>query len=231
MLNLKNVQDRMVQPLLIIACGALAREIKALKQANAWEFVHLHYLEADLHNHPEQIPARLQATIEQYKPDYAAIFVAYADCGTGGALDRVLAEAGVERLAGAHCYAFYAGQQRFADLVDEEIGSFYLTDFLARHFERLVVQGLKLDRYPMLKDEMFRHYQRVVYLAQTEDPSLLQLAQHAAAYLGLDFKHVHCGYGELASTLQQVVQQHYDRKSSDLLARYSVADYVEARSG
>ncbi|WP_020395657.1 DUF1638 domain-containing protein [Thiolinea disciformis] len=208
----------MLKPLMVIACGALAREIKTLKQVNAWEFMHLHYLDADLHNHPEQIPARLQAAIQQYKAHYEQIFVAYADCGTGGGIDRVLVQEKVERLAGAHCYAFYAGQAKFAELVEQELGSFYLTDFLARHFERLVIQGFKLDRYPVLKDELFRHYQRVVYLSQTEDPQILQLAQQAATYLGLAFEHVHCGYGELASTLQQLVQRHYDRESHHLLA-------------
>ncbi len=189
--------------ILVIACGALAREIKQLKQLNAWDYLDLYCLDAELHNRPHLIPARLQAAIQAKRSNYSKLFAAYADCGTGGLIDQVLLAEGVERLPGAHCYAFFAGLDVFEQLAEEESGSFYLTDFLARHFERLVVQALKLNRYPALKDELFRHYRRLVYLSQTENTELFKVAQAAADYLGLEFKHVHTGYGLLESRLNE----------------------------
>ena len=194
-------------PILVLACGALAREIQQLKLLNGWEHLKLKCLEADLHNRPERIPMRIRAEIQRYRDQYAQIFVAYADCGTGGLLDRVLEEEGVERLPGAHCYAFFAGQQPFADLAEAELGSFYLTDFLARHFERLVIKGMQLDKHPELLPMYFNHYTRLVYLAQTSNPDLLAKAQAAAEYLQLEFKLVSTGYGELATELARIAQR------------------------
>ncbi len=186
---------------LIIACGAIAKEIQQVKQLNQWEHVKLQCLDAELHNHPEQIPAKLQAAIDQYRDEYEHIFIGYADCGTGGHIDRIIAQEGLERLPGAHCYAFFHGVAAFEQLAAEELGTFYLTDFLARHFERLIVRGFKLDKHPELVDMMFGRYKRLIYLAQTEDTALMEAAQKAAQYLGLEFSHIHTGYGELESSL------------------------------
>lgn len=196
-----------VEPVLVLACGALAREIQQLKLMNGWEHLKIKCLEADLHNRPERIPERIRADIQRYRPQYTQIFVAYADCGTGGLLDRVLVEEQVERLPGAHCYATFAGQQPFAELAEAELGSFYLTDFLARHFERLVIKGMQLDKHPELLPLYFNHYKRLVYLAQTSNPDLLAKAQAAAEFLHLEFKLVQTGYGELATELARIAQR------------------------
>lgn len=186
---------------LIIACGALAREINQLKLLNGWSHVKLQCLEAELHNRPEKIPGKLRAAIDKYRDQYAQIFIGYADCGTGGEIDRICEEEGLERLPGAHCYAFFAGLTEFDQLAEEELGSFYLTDFLVRHFERLIIRGLGIDKHPQLAEMYFGHYKRLVYLAQTRDSELTAAAEKAARYLGLEFKHVFTGYGELESGL------------------------------
>jgi|SRR5882724_5772223 len=190
---------------LAIACGALAREIVALKRLNGWETLDIECLPPELHNRPERIPAAVLAAIQAARSRYARIFVAYADCGTGGGLDRVLAAEGIERLPGAHCYEFYASAEAFAALHEAEPGTFYLTDFLVRHFERLVIEGLGLDRHPELAHEYFRNYRRVVYLAQLEDAALTAAAQAAAQRLNLAFERRLTGYGELARGLGQAV--------------------------
>ena len=189
------------EPILVIACGALAREIDALKRRWGWRHLHLKCIDARLHNRPAEIPGRLRQMIRRHRAEYGEIFVAYADCGTAGGIDRVLAEEGAERLEGAHCYEFFAGRERFAALSAAEPGTFYLTDFLARHFDRFVMKPLGLDRHPELRDAYFGNYRKLVYLSQTEDARLLESATQAAARLDLEFEHVHCGYGELASGL------------------------------
>jgi len=194
-----------VQPMLIIACGALAREIMAVVRANAWSQVRVECLPADLHNHPERIPEAVRRKLEQVDRARERVFVAYADCGTGGLLDQVLEAHGVQRLAGAHCYEFYAGAQVFAELAEAEPGTFYLTDFLARHFQRLVVTGLGLDRHPQLAALYFGNYRRLVYLAQREDPLLVERAQQAAARLGLTYEQRFAGYGDLQSSLVRFI--------------------------
>lgn len=186
---------------LVIACGALAREIVTLIRVNGWTGFTVQCLPADLHNHPARIPAAVQAKIRAARGRFAQIVVAYGDCGTGGELDRVLQAEGVERLPGAHCYAFFAGLKTFAQLADAEPGTFYLTDFLARHFERLVIQGLGLAQHPQLLPLYFGHYRRLIYLAQTHDPVLQTLAQAAAVRLGLAYHYRYSGYGELQNTL------------------------------
>ena len=162
-------------------------------------------LDAKLHNRPERIPYELREEISRYRSEYAKIFIAYADCGTGGAIDKVIEEEGIERLPGAHCYQFYAGADRFAELSNEEPGTFYLTDFLARHFERLIIRGLKLHLYPELLEDFFGNYRRVVYLSQRRDEGLLASAREAADFLGLEFEHLHCGYGDLEKGLESQV--------------------------
>ena len=188
---------------LIIACGALAREIQQLIDINGWIDVDVQCLPADLHNRPDQIPKRVLDKIQSNRDRYADIFVAYADCGTGGLLDGVLEQFGVERLDGTHCYQFYAGSDVFEQLHDAEPGTFYLTDFLARHFDRLIMDELGLNRYPELKQTYFGNYTRLLYLSQTETPELVTKARSAADRLGLEFEHRSTGFGELETGLDQ----------------------------
>lgn len=203
---LENRHQAAPESLLVIACGALAREIRALKRTQGWEHLQLHCMDPLLHNQPQKIPQALRQQIQQNKDQFDRIFVAYADCGTAGAIDQVLAEEGIERLPGAHCYQFFAGSERFDALAQEEPGTFYLTDFLARHFDRLVIQALKIDRHPELKDRYFAHYQRLVYLSQSRDSTLLAKAEAAARQLGLRFEQQHTAYGELKTSLISFVQ-------------------------
>ncbi|MEO1000116.1 MAG: DUF1638 domain-containing protein [Pseudomonadota bacterium] len=185
----------------LIACGALAREVLALKAANGWDALDLDCLPALLHNTPDAIPEAVRARVRAARRDGATPFVLYADCGTGGALDRVCAEENVARIEGPHCYAFFDGLDAFAARAEAEIGAFYLTDFLARQFDALVWRGLGLDRHPELRASYFAHYDRLVYLAQTEDPALTAAAEAAAERLGLAFERRYTGYGALAPTL------------------------------
>jgi len=186
---------------LVIACGAIAHELVAVIRANRWEHVKVQCLPAALHNDPQRIPGAVRAKIQAAKGRYRHLFVAYADCGTGGLLDEVLQEADVQRLPGAHCYEFFAGAREFKELSDEEPGTFYLTDFLARHFERLIVKTFRLDEHPELLEMLFGNYRRLVYLAQTENPALTGMARAAAEKLGLQFERRITGYGELAERL------------------------------
>ena len=195
--------DRQDQPrVLVVGCGALARELVALTKD--LPNVDITCLPATLHNRPGGIPAAVRERIRRRRAGYDRVFVAYADCGTGGLLDPVIAEEGVERLAGAHCYEFYATSPEFAKLVDDEPATFFLTDFLARNFDRLVIKGLGLDRHPELRDQYFGNYQRLVYLAQTDDPALTATARRAARRLGLRYERRKTGYGELATTIAAV---------------------------
>ncbi len=188
---------------LVIACGALAREIVALRQLNDWPHMDVQCLPADWHNRPEKIPAAVQEKIRANRGRYASIFVAYADCGTGGLLDKVLAEEGVERIPGAHCYEFFSGSEAFAALADAEPGTFYLTDFLLRHFERLIIHGLGIDRHPELLPIYFGNYHKLTYLAQLETPGSIDDAKRAATRLGLAFDYRFTGYGELHHSLKR----------------------------
>ena len=188
---------------LVIACGALAHEIVALQRLNGWSHLEVTCLPAELHNRPEKIPAAVRDKIRQHKARHASIFVAYADCGTGGLLDVVLREEGVERIPGAHCYEFFAGSAVFAELADAEPGTFYLTDFLAWHFERLIMQGLGIDKHPELLPVYFGNYRRLVYLSQLESPERLADARAAAVRLGLAFEHRVTGYGDLEHSLRR----------------------------
>ena len=191
--------------LIVIACGALARELRAIIEANRLADVKIACLPAKLHNRPQLIPDAVRRKIKALRPLGAPIFCAYGDCGTGGLLDAVLAEEGVERLPGAHCYAFYAGLDAFDAMHEEEPGTFYLTDFLVRHFRRLLVVGLGLDRHPELFDDYFRHYRRVVWLAQSPTPALMAGAEAAAAFFHLPLEIRETGFGVLqAEVLKRV---------------------------
>lgn len=192
-----------MRPLLIIACGALAREIGWVVDANHFEGIDLTCLPAELHNHPDRIPGEMRRKIDANQNKYERIVALYADCGTGGLLDALLAEKGVERIGGAHCYAFYAGDDVFNSMHEDEIGSFYLTDYLVRFFDRLIIKGLGIDRHPELKDMYFGNYTRLVYLAQTEDTDLQQKAQQAADTLRLDYHYHFTGYGGLGDFITE----------------------------
>jgi hypothetical protein len=191
--------------ILIIACGALAREIAALKRANQWADVDVQCLPPELHNRPERIVPALREQIGIHRDNYDTLFIAYADCGTGGLLDALIREEGLERLPGAHCYEFFAGAAAFAELHDAQPGTFYLTDFLLRHFDRLVTRGLGLDRHPELAGEYFRNYRKLVYLAQKPAPGDEVRARQIAQHMGLEFEYRVTGYGELGSRLSALL--------------------------
>ena len=187
----------MTAKICIIACGALAREITALISANRLEHVSLVCLPAKLHNNPQAIPGAVKAAIEKAQDGFDEILVAYGDCGTGGALDAVLETHGVRRIEGPHCYSFFSTNDVFATREETDLGSFYLTDFLVRQFDTLVVKPLGLDRHPQLRDIYFGNYRKLVYLAQTRNADLSQRAHTAAQRLGLVYEHRQVGYGGL----------------------------------
>jgi hypothetical protein len=199
---------------LVIACGALARELLAVVQANALTHLDVTCLPAILHNRPEKIPAEVRRKIRAARGRYDEILCLYGDCGTGGLLDAVLAEEGVSRIDGAHCYEFYAGAEPFAALAEAEPGTFYLTDYLVRHFDRLIVKGLGLDRFPQLLPDYFGHYTRVVYLAQVEDPALDARARQAAERLGLAFERRYTGLRGVEAFLARPARSADDARRS-----------------
>ncbi len=185
---------------LVIACGAIARELVQVLRAGGFEGVKVQCLPPELHNRPERIAGAVREAIAQAGAG-RRVFVAYADCGTGGALDRVLEGTGIERLPGAHCYEFFAGAAAFEAIAEQEPGTFYLTDFLVRHFDRLIIEGLGLDRHPELHQAYFGNYRRLVYLSQCADDALVARARDAAERLGLEFEQVHTGLDGLRAGL------------------------------
>jgi hypothetical protein len=189
----------------VIACGALARELVELLRQDAFAGVELECLPPELHDRPERIPGRVRERIRAAHDRGEQVLVGYADCGTGGLLDRVCEEEGVERLPGAHCYELFAGPELFAALQEREPGTFYVTDFLARHFDRLVVDGLGLRAHPELRSLYFGNYRRLVHLAQLDDPDLDARAREAAAVLGLRHERVATGTGPLRRVLATAV--------------------------
>ena len=189
---------------LLLACGALAREILALKAANGWDHLDLACLPAILHNTPDDIPAAVEAAVEKHRDAYDSIFVVYADCGTGGRLQALCDRLGVEMVEGPHCYSFFEGNEVFAKRSEDEFTAFYLTDFLVRQFDAFVTSPLGLDRHPELRDMYFGNYEKLVYQAQTNDPALTEKAKRCADTLGLAFEHRFTGYGDLTTTLQRL---------------------------
>ena len=190
------------EKVLVIACGMLAREIIAVKERLGLDHIELTCLPAEFHYYPDRIPAAMDAAIEKARAQgYAHIFAGYADCGTGGMLDRVLERHGVERMAGPHCFAFYQGEAAFARVADDDMLSFYMTDFLCRQFDAFFMKPLGLDRHPELAKDFFGNYEKVVYLAQTADPALERVAEDAARKLGLASARSFTGYGELDPAL------------------------------
>lgn len=194
-------------PILVITCAAIAREVNEIKKLGQWSQMDLQAITADLHSHPEKIPAAVAEKIDRARNQYEHIFVAYGDCGTSGELDRVLQERGVKRLPGAHCYDFLAGRDVYEKMQDDEPGTFYLTDFLAQHFERLVIEVLGIDRHPELLQMYFGNYTRLIYLAQTDSDELTELARAAAERLGLRFERVFTGMGEMVPALDAAMQE------------------------
>ena len=205
MLESSSTTEAIAERVLILACGALAREVLAIVRVNRWEHVDVHCLPAQLHTTPRRIPGAVEKALEGAAGRYDRVFVAYADCGTGGALDDVLARHGAERLPGAHCYAVFAGLDEWDALQEEAPGTFYLTDFLVRHFDSLVFRPLGLDRHPELRKDIFGNYRRVVYLAQTDDDALLEKARACAASLDLAFECRRTGYSLLAGPIDRFV--------------------------
>lgn len=187
--------------ILLLACGALAREILDLRRVNGWHHLDVACLPAILHNTPERIPSAVAEAVVRHRAAYERIFVVYADCGTGGALARTCAELGVQMVEGPHCYAFFEGVDRFVERSAEEFTAFYLTDFLVRQFDAFVIRPLGLDRHPELRDVYFGHYEKLVYQAQTDDPALTERAREAADRLGLGFERRLTGYGDLETAL------------------------------
>ena len=182
---------------LIVACGALARELLQVVEANGLSHIDVECLPASFHNTPDVIPDAVATRVQAATDRYQRIFVGYGDCGTGGRLDAVCKELGVDRLPGDHCYEFLSGSEAFADLHAEELGTFFLTDYLVKHFDRLVVKALWLDTHPEMLDAVFGNYRRLAYLSQVDDPDLLDRARAAADRLGLSFEHRPTGLSNL----------------------------------
>jgi len=197
-LDLRSGQKRV----LLIACGALAREILALIKANGWDHMDLQCLPANLHLYPDRIVTAVEQAVERNRDRYQRIFVVYADCGTGGQLQAKCADLGVEMVEGPHCYSFFEGNAAFAAHGDDETTAFYLTDFLVKQFDAFVWKPMGLDRHPELRDMLFGNYTKLVYQAQVEDPALKAKAQDCAERLGLAFEYRFTGYGDLEHALK-----------------------------
>ncbi len=193
--------------ILVITCAAIAREVNELKKLGQWSQMDLQAISVDLHARPEKIPAAVADKIDQARDRYDHIFVAYGDCGTSGELDRVLEQRNVKRLPGAHCYDFLAGRDSYRQMQDEEPGTFYLTDFLTQHFQRLVIEILGIDRHPELLGMYFGNYTCLVYLAQTNSEALTEQARAAAEQLGLRFERVFTGMGEMVPELDAAMRE------------------------
>ena len=206
LVNLKPSDEFEFKPgqgkVLLLACGALGREIVDLIERNRWTAFDLQCLPAKWHNTPDKIVPALREKIRDAKPRYQSIFVLYGDCGTGGDIDKLLAEEGIERLEGPHCYAFFSGQETFARTAEEDVTAFFLTDYLARHFDKLIWEGLGMDRHPELLPLYFGNYTRIVFLAQTRNEELAKKAMAAARRLGLEYEYRYTGYGELERDLK-----------------------------
>lgn len=193
--------------ILLIACGAIAHEVLALKRLNGWDHLDLQCLPAKLHLYPDQITAEVARSVGEKRGAYGEIFILYADCGTGGLLQEKCKELGVQMLSGPHCYSFFEGNDLFAARAEEEFTAFYLTDFLVRQFDAFVWKPMGLDRHPELRDMYFGNYTKLVYQAQTNDPALDAKAQDCAARLGLAFERRFTGYGDLAVEMARVAKR------------------------
>ena len=188
--------------ILLIACGAIAREVLAVIGQNGWSHIDLKCLPAILHNDPDKITPAVERVLQDHLVSYETAFVLYADCGTGGHLFDLCKKYGVEMLEGPHCYSFFEGNAVFAERAKDEFTAFYLTDFLVRQFDAFVVRPLGLDRHPELRDMYFGNYEKLVYQAQLSDPELDEKAQKCAAFLGLAYERRQTGYGDLEAELR-----------------------------
>ena len=197
------------QRILVVACAALVREVRlVLDQLSADDVEYeTEFLPAPLHNRPQLIPAAVREVIDRRSASFDRVLVGYADCGTGGLLDAALEGTGAVRLPGAHCYEFFAGTDVFTNWQEAELGTFYLTDFLARHFDALVIGGLGIDRHPELRDMYFGHYTRVLLLSQSDDPAVVEAGRAAAARLGLTFEHHHVGLDPFAKAVDDALDR------------------------
>lgn len=189
---------------LLLACGALAREILALIEMNGWSHMDLKCLPAKLHLFPDKIPDAVEDAVLKHRDTYETIFVVYADCGTGGLLQARCAALGVEMVAGPHCYSFFDGNDAFLERSETEFTSFFLTDFLVKQFDAFVWKPMGLDRHPQLLDMLFGNYEKLVYLAQVDDPDLTKKATECADRLGLTFERRLTGYGDLTPALAAI---------------------------
>lgn len=189
----------------VIACGMIAREVLAVNRQLGFDHVDLKCLPAEYHHFPQKIAPAMERAIEEARGEgFEHIFVGYADCGTGGELDKVCARHGIERIEGPHCFSFYLGNAAFEAAGDDYLTTFFITDFLARHFDTFLKQPLGLDRHPELRDMYFGNYDRALYIAQTDDPVLDDKARAAAAELGLRYERISTGYGDLLSVLDKL---------------------------
>ncbi|MDX8478112.1 DUF1638 domain-containing protein [Mesorhizobium sp. VK24D] len=201
----KTKPNQTADRLLVIACGMIAREVLAVKERLGLDHLELTCLPAEFHFYPDRIAPAMDKAIEKAKAEgYRHIFVGYADCGTGGMLDRIIEKHGVERMAGPHCFAFYQGMDAYAKVADDDMMSFYMTDFLCRQFDAFFIKPLGLDRHPELIKDYFGNYEKLIYLAQTDDPELDKVAEKAAALLGLAYERRSTGYGDLTDELARV---------------------------
>ena len=204
--NTDSTSQRMnAEKVRIIACGAIAREVLAIKDANSLDHIDLKCLPALWHVWPEKIaPAMREAIAEARAEGFGKVFIGYAECGTKGELDKICAEEGIERIAGPHCYAFFTGTEKFLKECEDEFTAFYLTDLITRQFEAFVIEPLKFDKHPELIPMVFGNYEKIVYLAQTEDPALQEKAKWAADYLGLAYEYRYTGMGDLEPALKNI---------------------------
>lgn len=192
--------------ILLIACGALAHEVLAIKRANGWDHLDLQCLPANLHLYPDKITEAVAAAVTEHRADYAKVYVLYADCGTGGQLFEKCKELGVEMIEGPHCYSFFEGNETFAELAEHEFTAFYLTDFLVRQFDAFVWKPMGLDRHPELRDIYFGNYTKLVYQAQTQNPALNAKAEDCARRLGLAYERRFTGYGDLTGFMAKAAK-------------------------
>jgi hypothetical protein len=196
------------EKVLVIACGMIAREVLAVKERLGLDHIDLTCLPAEYHYKPDRIAPAMDAAIEKARAEgYRHIFAGYADCGTGGMLDKVLAKHGVERMPGPHCFAFYQGMSNFEKVAEDDMMSFYMTDFLCRQFEAFFIKPLGLDKHPELAKDFFGNYEKVIYLAQTDDPELEKVAVNAARMLGLEYEKRRTGYGDLEPGLARAADR------------------------
>lgn len=186
----------------VICCSALMRDIVSICKVNDWSHLDVQCISAQVHNYPDRITTEVKALIDVAKSKEQHIFIAFADCGTGGQLDALIEQEQVERISGAHCYEFYAGAERFMQMQEAELGTFYLTDFLVRHFDRLIIRGMGIDKQPSLQAVYFGSYRKLIYMSQSEDALLQKKAKTAAQQLGLEYEYCYTGVSGLQAPLQ-----------------------------